>query len=87
MLSLTFIIGGSCHKYNFCCEKSFVATNISSFVVTKVCLLRPNVYFVVKIVMTNVCRDKRFVMTKALFCHEKHVCRDRSKLVTTKLLS
>ena len=26
--SLT-IVGGSCHKYHFCCDKSFVATNTS----------------------------------------------------------
>ena len=31
-----FIIGRSCHKYNFCCNKSFIVTNMS-FVVTKVC--------------------------------------------------
>ena len=30
-------IGGSCHRYHFCRDKSFVATN-TSFVVTKVCL-------------------------------------------------
>ena len=44
--SLTFavIIGRSCHKYHFCCNKSFVVTNTclswqnTSFVMTKVCL-------------------------------------------------
>ena len=32
------IIGGSCQKYHFCHDKSFVVTNMS-LVTTKVCLL------------------------------------------------
>ena len=42
---LRLIIGRSCHKYNFCHDKSFVMTNTclswqnTAFVVTKVCLL------------------------------------------------
>ena len=38
------IIGGSCHKHHFCCNRCFVATNMclswqnTSFVVTKACL-------------------------------------------------
>ena len=41
--------GGSCHRYHFCRDKSFVATN-TSFVATKVCLSRQK----------YACRDKRF---------------------------
>ena len=25
---LTSVIGGSCHKFHFCCDKSFVPTNL-----------------------------------------------------------
>ena len=39
------ITGGSCHKYDFCHDKSFVATN--TFAMTKTCLLRQNRSFVV----------------------------------------
>ena len=41
-----YIIGGSCHKYHFCLDERFVATNTclsrqnTSFVVTKVCFFR-----------------------------------------------
>ena len=75
------IIGGSCHKYHFCRDKSilvatklllrqiFVATKYN-FVATKV--LSQQTYF---------CRDKRricvdkhiFVATKDVFCRDKHV--------------
>jgi len=33
--SVFIIIGGSCHKYHFCRDKSFVATNKHVFVATK----------------------------------------------------
>ena len=58
-------IGGSCHKYHFCCNKSFVMTHTfvmtkhvfsldkSMLVVTKLCSFRQN----------YVCCDKRFVIT------------------------
>ena len=42
------LIGGSCHECHFCCNKGFVATNTGlsrqnmSFVMTKACLLQPN---------------------------------------------
>ena len=53
--TLTCIIGGSCHKYYFCRDNSFVATN-TSFVATNVCLSRQ-----------NICHDKHnFVVTKVL---------------------
>ena len=94
------ITGGSCHKYNFCCDKSFVVTNVClpwqnfrhnkiMFVVTKR-LLR----------QTHICRDKHtFVGTKDVLCCDKHVsgatkvslswqnfCRDKIMFVTRKVL-
>ena len=87
----------SCHKYHFCHDKHvFVATNMT-FAATKMCLLRqtfchdkmmfdrqnifvPTKYF---------CRNKRqvFVMTKDVFCHNKRVCHNKSKIVATKLVA
>ena len=88
VLTLTSIIGGNCHKYNFCCDRSkrFILT-------TRVCRDKG---------MTKifcVCHKKHnFVATKhlsrqAYFCHNKRcvrswqtcVCRKKSMLVTTKL--
>ena len=80
------IIGGSCHKYHFCCNKSFVMTLCLSWLKKK---------------STNICHNKHnLVMTKGLwwqayFCHDKHVfvmtnhafCCDKSMLVATKVLS
>ena len=53
------VIGRSCHKHHFCCDKSFVATNV--FVVT-------NTSFDKTVITKNyVGHDKRnFVMTKLL---------------------
>ena len=39
------MIGGSCHKYNFCRDKSFVAIK-HVFAATNTCLLRQNTSFV-----------------------------------------
>ena len=59
--TFTTNIGGSCHKYHFCRDKSFAATN-TCFVATKVWLP-----------LQNVCRAKHnFVATKYLCC-DKHV--------------
>ena len=70
------ITGSSCHKYHFCCDKTFVETNTSLsqqiFVMTKKLLLQQN----------YVCHSKHtFVMTKDMFCHDKHI------FTATKLLS
>ena len=58
------IIGGSCYKYHFCHDKTFVPT--------KLCLSRQKTCFVA----TNTCLSR-----------QKQVCRDKSKLVATKVLS
>ena len=72
-----FIIGGSCHKYHFCCNKTFVYfLSNKTFVVTNTCLSRQNTSFVerkVCLLRQNFSRDKLiFVMTK-YFCRNKHV--------------
>ena len=87
------IIGGSCHKHDFCHNKHLRQN--TSLAATKVCLPRQN-FCCNKIV----CHDKHvFVGTKVLsrqayFCCDKRcvlsrqtcVCHDKSKLVMTKLL-
>ena len=77
------ITGGSCHKYHFCRDKSFVATNTClsrqnpSFAATKVSLSREK-YF---------CRDKSFVATSILLSCQKtcfvatNTCFSRQKLM------
>ena len=76
------IIGGSCHKYHFCRDKSII------FVATKVRLSRQNFCRDIHVFgatkgfgATNIilsrqkfCRGKHtFVATKDVFCHDKHV--------------
>ena len=79
------IIGGSCHKYNFCCNKSFVTTNTcllqqnTSFVVTKVCLSWQvlSQIFVCVFVAVKLLLQQIFVVTNIILlwqnvCHDKH---------------
>ena len=71
-----FIIGRSCHKYNFCCNKSFIVTNMS-FVVTKVCLL-----------WQTFCEKIMFVATKWHSTNiQQKFCCDKHNFVATKVLS
>ena len=84
-------------RQNYACRDKII------FVATNTCLSRRNVFYRDKIVLaatklylsrqTRVCHEKRFVATRILlscilfiayFCR---VCRDKSKLVTTKRLS
>ena len=89
------IIGESCHKYNFCRDKCFVAT--------KVCLSRQTRVGRDKhtFVATNICREKHnFVPTKPCngkltclsrqntsFVSTKIFCRDKNNFVAIKVLS
>ena len=80
------IIGGSCHKYNFCYHKSFVATN-TSFVTTKACLSWQNFCRDMFILLrqTRVCRDKSMLVITKLLLQQICVCRNKS-FVATKIL-
>ena len=51
------IIGGSCRKYHFCCDKSFVATN----------------FVLILLQQKFCCGKYTFVTTKDVFCHNKHM--------------
>ena len=65
------IIGGSCHKYDFCRDKRFVATKLClSFVSTSILLSRQNMCFIT----TNAC-----LLQQTHFCYDK-MC------VTTKMI-
>ena len=95
-LATTSITGGSCHKYHvfvatkkhvFCRDKSisfagaatstvFVATN-TSFAATKVLLRQTRVC---------VCRNKRFVVTKVYLSRQAYFCRDKIRVVATKMI-
>ena len=70
--SYVIIIGGSCHKYHFCRDKSFVMWQ-------NFCAVCRRKTFVA----TNICRNKKnFVATN--ICHNKQFCRDKT---TSILLS
>ena len=75
------IVGWSCHKYRFCRDKSFVATNTclsrqnTSFVGTKVCMSRQNFR-----------PDKHvFVATNIILSRQAYFCRDKHVFVATKV--
>ena len=96
MRSITFamhdsIVGWNCHKYRFCRDKSFVATNTF--------LSRQNTFFcrdksmhvATKLLsrQTRVCHDKHnFIATSVRLSRQKHVCRNKSMLrfVATKII-
>ena len=59
--SVFIIIGGSCHKYNVCRDKSFVATN-------KHVLVATNHVF---------CRDKSMLAATKLLSHHNYICHDK----------
>ena len=66
------IVGGSCHKYNFCRDKTLLL-----IVTTKVCLPRQNY-----VLATNV------LSWQAYFCRDnRRVCRDKYMFVARKVLS
>ena len=81
--ALKTITGGSCHKYHFCQDKSFVAKNTCLswqqkkrllIVMTKECLSRQNFCHDKYIyVTTNICCDKHTFVTQTYVCHDKHV--------------
>ena len=76
------VIGGSCHKYHFCCvccdirvcRDILLSRQKTCFVATKVCLSQQNIFRDRIVCATDICPDKCFVATK-------------HKFVTTKLLS
>ena len=88
---------------NICCDKSFVTTSLV-FVTTSTCLLQQNTSFVVTkvcmlretFVTTNICHDKSFVATNIILlwqqthiCYDKYMswqkfCHDKDNFVTAK---
>ena len=82
-LQINSIIGRSCHKYHFCCEKNM-------FVVTKHVFCHDKNMFVA----TNICwtslllsqQNTSFVVTKACLLRQ-NFCPDKHNFVMTKLLS
>ena len=81
------VIGGNCHKYNFCCDKHlFVATNM--------CLSHQNTFFFVTnvVLQQKFCRNKH-ILSGQNFCHYKYLarqmefCHSKSFVTTSLLLS
>ena len=100
------IIGGSCHKYHFCRDKSFVATNTclsrqntscrDKFCRDKIMFVATKYFCREKYLsrQTRVCRNKRFVATKDLFCfsptntclsRKTYFCRGKITFVATNI--
>ena len=78
------IIGGSCHKYYFCCDKSFV------MLVTNACLLWQNMSLLRQkyagLVVTNICYNKHnFVATK-VWSWQAYFCCDKTFVATKMIL-
>ena len=77
LIMMNLIIGASCHKCNFCGDKSFVMTNTcfchdKSMLVTNIC--HDKIMFVTAKLLsqqTNICHNRSFVATN-MFCPDKH---------------
>ena len=88
------IIGGSCRKYNFCCNKSMLcATKVLSqqayfcpdkqvFLATKHVFCSDKIMLVATKLLSRqkfCCGKHTFVVTKFVFCRDKiRVCRDKN---------
>ena len=81
------IIGGSCHKHDFCrdkfCHDQHLLRQNMSFVMTKICLSRQKLChdkmkFIATntFVMTKLLSQQMFVTTKHAFCHDKSMLND-----------
>ena len=79
------IIGGSCHKYHFCRDKSFVAINTCLWRHTRICLDKTRsfvCYFFPR--QKYACRNEiMFVAAKYIFSRQK-LCRGKHTFVATK---
>ena len=73
---LNLIIGGSCHKYNFCCDKSLVARNTCLSWQTCVCHNKTCLLLQQK----HACHDKTLSW-------QNYVCHDKSLVATNTCLS
>ena len=69
------IFGGSCHKYNFCHDESFVVTN--TFVMTHLSVTTKHIF----------CRDKSMLVGTKLLSRETYFCHDRTFVMTNIILS
>ena len=72
--------GGSCHKYNFCHNKRFVAINT--------CLSRQNTPFIATKVWLplskkKICRDKKKSLQTNICSDKRPVCRDKNDTCDT----
>ena len=75
-------IGGSCYKYHFCRDKSFVMTN-TSFVATNVLLRQTSLlsrqeYF---------CRDKSMLVETKLLPQQTDICGNKRFIATNMIVS
>ena len=86
MRQVGIIIGGSCHKYNFCRDKHVFVRQNTSFVATKVCLSRQTYFcrdkynFAVTKVLsrqTYFLQNMSFVATNVCLSRQTRVCRDK----------
>ena len=66
-------IGRSCHKYHFCCDNVFVATNM--------CLWQQYMSCCVK---QNFCHDKIMFVTTKYFLSQQNFCHDKHVFIATK---
>ena len=75
----TSMIGGSCHKYRFCCNKRRVLSQQTGVCCNKSMLVTTNIIFL----QQNFCHDKQnFVTPKDVFCHDKCVLLQQTCLLS-----
>ena len=73
-----------CHDWTRLLSRERYACLHKTFVTTKLCLSRQNIWSW-QTFGRGKCHDKHtFVTRKDVFCRDKHVSRDKSKLVVTK---
>ena len=70
------IIGRSCHRYHFCCDKSFVVTNTCLSPQTHVCGNK-----------TRLLQQQKYACCDKFFLRQDYVCCDKSFVVTNTCLS
>ena len=71
-----FIVGGSCHKYHFCHDKCFVATNTCLLWQTCVCHDKTYLFFMTMVCLSrqNFCCDRVIFVVTKLFVTNMQTC-------------
>ena len=91
-----FMIGGSCHKYNFCCDLKKIMTNMCLSQQNTTCLSQQNLnllwqhnkmmFVVTKVLSWQKFRCNKHVTNVSFLSQQTHVCHDKHVFVVTKMI-